>query len=198
MMKRRIRLLKSNRSTGGFTLLEMLVIILIIGVLFAIAAPGWDAFLHRQRLSTARDQVLQAIQQTQSEAKRTNSARILVFDNNNGTPRFASAPYIPQTPLPIASSNFNNWQTLGNSDIRSGSMQLKTSGSNNAIVFESNGTIAKQPTVPAEQFVNLPDNQKGFAITVARAGVSGSGTNRCVIISTLIGATRLEQGAACP
>jgi prepilin-type N-terminal cleavage/methylation domain-containing protein len=99
MMKKRMwRKSQRRRSTAGFTLLEMLVLMIIIGVLFAIAAPGWDALLSRQRVSTAREQVVQIIRQAQSEARTSNMPRLVVFDPNpTGVPRVANIAYTPGT-----------------------------------------------------------------------------------------------------
>lgn len=59
---------KSNHD--GFTLLEMVVITIVIGVLAAIAAPSWFSFLQRQRLNTAQGEIYRAIQQAQTRARR--------------------------------------------------------------------------------------------------------------------------------
>ncbi len=42
----------------------------MIGILSAIAAPGWQAFTTGQRLKTVNNQVFQAIKSAQAEAKR--------------------------------------------------------------------------------------------------------------------------------
>ena len=43
---------KSNNSAAvdGFTLLEVIITVLIIGILFAISATTWTAFINQQRI----------------------------------------------------------------------------------------------------------------------------------------------------
>lgn len=60
-------------NNSGFTLIEMLVVIIMVGILSAIAVPSWLSFVERQRLSTSAGQVLQAVNLAQSTAKRTKN-----------------------------------------------------------------------------------------------------------------------------
>jgi prepilin-type N-terminal cleavage/methylation domain-containing protein len=193
--------LRPKRSTAGFTLIELLVIIVIIGVMFAIAAPGWDALLSRQRVSTAREQVLQVIRQAQSEARSTRSYRAVVFDPNSpdGVPRVATLPFNRTGVYPININTVTNWRPLAGGSNSRNVISLRTNHPNNQIIFDGNGAVAQPPIVPANQFRPIPNSTElGFAVTVARANTSGNGTNRCVIIATLLGATRSAEGAACP
>jgi prepilin-type N-terminal cleavage/methylation domain-containing protein len=193
-MKQRTR---SKRSIGGFTLIEMLVVIIIIGVLFAIAAPGWDTLLSRQRVNAAREQVAQTIRVAQSEARRTRAPRIVVFDpgTTTGKPRVATAPYLPNTTLPVTNTTIATWVLLDNGDVNANTLQLatnegsgRTTSANKAIVFDGNGTIAQVPTVANAQ--SLP-----FVISISRGNTTNKATARCVVVDTLLGATRSEEGA---
>jgi len=71
--KRRDRYSKSL----GFTLLEVLVVMVMVGILSAIAAPSWLAFANNQRINAAQTNIFQAIKVAQSDAKirSNNSAR---------------------------------------------------------------------------------------------------------------------------
>lgn len=191
-MKKRLR--HKPRSTSGFTLIEVLVVIIIIGILFAIAAPGWDTFLSRQRVSAAREQILQVIRQTQSEARTTRSPRVVAFDFTPGSiPRVGSAPYRTGT---APESNVTNWLTLGNGELNPNSIRLASTAK--AIVFDSNGAVAVPPLVSDNQFKTTLPNQPttGFVITVARGNVTSQATDRCIIINTLLGGLTQGEGAA--
>ncbi|MCJ8279579.1 MAG: prepilin-type N-terminal cleavage/methylation domain-containing protein, partial [Rivularia sp. ALOHA_DT_140] len=44
---------KISENISGFTLIEVLVVIAMVGILSAIAAPSWLGFVARQRLNKA-------------------------------------------------------------------------------------------------------------------------------------------------
>jgi prepilin-type N-terminal cleavage/methylation domain-containing protein len=57
-----------SSATAGFTLIETIIVVSIIGILSAIAAPSWLGFINRQSLNTAQSKVYQAMQETKSNA----------------------------------------------------------------------------------------------------------------------------------
>jgi len=195
---------RRRRAIAGYTLIEVLVVLLIIAVLVAIAAPSWSALLNRQRVNAVRDEVSQVIRQTQAEAKRTKLARIVVFDAPaDAAPRVATqrqplGPDERTAPLltPAEISALPVWQELGRGEVKDGQVILETrpAGASNQIVFDSNGAVDQ---VSASQGGTIGSRPYIFAVNVRPKGTA-SGANRCLIVDTLLGATRTAEGSDCP
>jgi prepilin-type N-terminal cleavage/methylation domain-containing protein len=193
-----------KKAIAGFTLLEVLVVIAMIGILFAIAAPGWETFVSRQRISATREEILQVLRQTQTEARTSRSSRIISFEANaGGRHRIGVASYVRGTSLPLGAGNFK-WQILGDDSpegtvdmfIRAGSPPAASA--NGQLIFDANGAVAQPPEVPEPQ--TLP-----FYITLTRGNATAQGSNRCIVVQTLLGSTRLSEevfdastGSGCP
>ena len=60
----------SSQSEAGFTLLEVIIVTLIVGILSAISAPSWFAFVENQRLLGVEEEVYRAVKETQATALR--------------------------------------------------------------------------------------------------------------------------------
>lgn len=69
-------MLPSNapKSNQGFTLPEVLIIVIIVGILAAIAAPSFLAFLNRSRVNNALVAVEGAFKEAQREAIRKSKS----------------------------------------------------------------------------------------------------------------------------
>jgi prepilin-type N-terminal cleavage/methylation domain-containing protein len=199
---------RHGRSIAGFTLLEILVVIIIIAILFAISAPAWDAVMNRQRVGAAREQIVQTMRQAQADARRSKTPKAVVFDAQaNGPLRVAvvSRPVsasgaIDETPATVPDGS---WTTLGNGEIQAGSLRMATLPAMNSgrsqIVFDGNGAVAPA-SANANGSVNAGTeaNRVIFRVTVG-ATANSAGANRCVIVKTILGAMQLAEGATnCP
>ncbi|MBD2016115.1 prepilin-type N-terminal cleavage/methylation domain-containing protein [Microcoleus sp. FACHB-53] len=80
---------RGRRLDGGYTLPEVVVVLLMMGLLGVIAAPSWLLFWQRQQVRRAAGQLQSALQLAKSEAAK-NSVRYAVTACEN-------SPYSPAT-----------------------------------------------------------------------------------------------------
>ena len=170
----------SRKGDGGFTIIELLVIVIMLGILTAIAAPSWLAFINRQRVRTVNDRVFQSLRLAQSEAKRTKRDITITFSGPSSVPS-VDPPTVTFDP-PLATGG--KTQTLdAGGEIKPGTIALTVNKPANAppppnsIVFDYQG--------------NLTEGTTPFYVTVAS---SGGGTKQCVIVETIIGGMRTDEG----
>ena len=71
------------KNTDGFTLIEVLIVVIVMGVLASIAAPGWLSYLQRQRMNTVRGDLIGALRTAQSEAITRQESRRIIFSSSD-------------------------------------------------------------------------------------------------------------------
>lgn len=203
-MKKWIRKLRrSQRFFAGFTLLEVLVVMLIIAVLAAIAAPGWNALMNRQRVNTVNEQAVQLIRQAQNEARRTHTPKLLVFDPTATVPRAAIVSLQRSVDGGVVNNvntaNINTWTTLGNGEVKAGALEFSTTPANGQLVFNGSGFV-DQITINSvdPNILRNPETatSRVFVFKVRQRNTTAQ-TNRCAIVRTVLGATDTDAGTRC-
>lgn len=210
-------------QNAGFTMAEMIVVLLMIGILSVIAAPGWSAFINRQRLNQANGAVASVIQETRLQAKSTKGTYSISFRVKNKIneyiPEYIIYPGTPPNPItttttPSSNTNPNSgWIALGDTmTLRSREVFLytnlnplteyNTTTADRQIVQTNRGegtiTFDSQGVLAKKSSGAVSDTP--LAIMVA-APVStndtASSVDRCVIIQTLIGGIRIAKDERC-
>lgn len=156
-----------RRSPQGFTLLEILVVVVIVGILAAIAAPSWFQFLTTREVSAARDELYQGISQAQTAAITHRTTWRLSLREVDGHLEWTThADTIPW-------QDAQGWQAL-----------------NDRVVLDlADTTLAQSGGTYYVKFGFQGEVQYRLG-TVTLDSEDGSAHNQCVVISTLIGMTR--------
>lgn len=169
--------LRQNRptTTTGFTLPELLIVIVMAGILALIATPSWISLVNNRRASSARDEVIQVIRQAQDQAERDRAIRTFRLTANDSPPLMEVQRPTNTTPEILVSERIGGQGTPENL------LRVGTSAGNTlTLTYNATGALDSLPASPT-------------IITV----VVGS-SRRCVRIENLLGTMRTLDGNDCP
>lgn len=152
---------------AGFSLLETLTVLMIIGILVAIAAGSWLSFLNTWRLNSGQDQVYQIMRMAQAKAKNERRRWQASFRNSNNQIQWAIHP----TTVPVSELV---WRSM------SGSILID---SDETTLYQSRDNVYRL------QF-NHQGNVNGRLGRLTIKGLLPHKARRCVFASTLIGTLR--------
>ncbi len=198
---------QSSKSPDGFTLIEILVVLVIVGVLSAIVAPSWLGFLNNQRLGTSRDLLFRTINQARSLAKRDSTPTTVVIGVTNSRYWITTNRTQSQYDTAGTTSQYQYFEEgVEVSGLKQGTSAVTTLTAASfpiGLTFDGTG-MPKGTKIPANA---LNPNAATVSFTtptvrlpyrlILRHRNLGPGSNRCLAISTVLGAMTNDSGAAC-
>ncbi|NET53934.1 MAG: type II secretion system protein [Merismopedia sp. SIO2A8] len=164
-------LTQETQPSSGFTLLEILTVLLIVGILVIISATTWLSFLNTLRLNAAQDQVYQVMRLAQSKAKQERRRWQASFQ---ATHQHVQWEIHPVAIISGSDRGELNWSSLTG---------WVTIDPNETTLYRSSDDIYRV------QF-NHHGHVNGRLGRLTLAGLNPHKARRCVFVSTLIGTLR--------
>ncbi len=195
-----------NQEIAGFTFQEMTLVAFLVGILAAIASPGWQAFMNNHRLNTSTNRIYQAMLVARRHAMRDKTAWQASFQETTnlvGQPVIKWAVHkaaIAPGDLPTSS-----WDYL-EPGIEIDDNQKNDQGKYETTLLivdpDTNNVINERINPMYRALFNYkgcpvyrPNNQCHQTSIRAKGGIAIKHENqvqpkKCVIVSTLLGAMR--------
>jgi type II secretory pathway pseudopilin PulG len=200
----------SRKGEGGFTLLEVLLIVLVVGILVSIAAPSWLAFINRQRVRTVNDRVLQSLRTAQSEAKRSKRDVTVTFKYDPNTTPPLDPPTVEIDTNPAESDPLKKEirkETFSSGgEIKPRTIAISTNAPAyadgyavpaNSIVFDYKGNVKRLP-LDSNNIARLVVSVAPFDASVPSGLAPNTKAKQCVIVETILGGMRTDEGTFNP
>ena len=167
-------------ATAGFTLVELMVTLAVVGILAAVAVPAMTSLIAGNRLAGATNELASSLQLARSEAIRRN-AQVTICATTNGT-------------TCSASTDWSRWIVTGRDN-------SAAAGAANDVILTHTAPAALQVSGPAAGIVFRPSGliRAGASLSVCAPTASLSENRRDinVMISGNINTARTEGGAQC-
>ena len=171
--KKRFFVKKGNHSKVGFTLVELLIIVVIVGILASILAPVWLRFLSAYEVTAGKDQLRLGIQKAQLKSQQENISWQFSVREKSDAVEMAVHPT-------TTSAETANWEPLDNSLQLDDETNFAVSGGVYYVRFDEKGNVQfrlGRVTLSDKLFPDI---------------------KRCVIVSTLVGNTRTAKEQPIP
>ena len=194
--------MSQKQKHRGFTIVELTIVLLVVGILVTIAAVGWSSFERRNRLRVATNRVYNSLKRSQSEAKgnKTDWQTTLAQDGR----RIKIAIH----PSSIPPAEVKSWEYLPKG-VKLDFLPNEYGQRESSFLFldpETNRKTMRQTGYYAFHwnFQGCPVYKPGDACgqtslrAMGRIALTSGSDRSCLFISTLLGVIRKGQDSETP
>lgn len=150
----------------GFTLIELMVVILILGILTTVAIPSFREFIINQRIKSASFDLMSTIKLARSEAIKRNAQVIITPTNNDWAKGWTVSTNTPTAVTLVQRSSLAGLSITCSPGSSCGSVTYNGDGRSNSggNQFIQLGSVAIQTskvTCISVELSGLPKSKKG-------------------------------------
>lgn len=166
-----------KKTDRGFTLIEVITTVIIVGVLASIAAPNFLGMLNQARVKEGLSQVEGAIRETQRLAMRRGKTCKIRF-TTTGSDEQPIAQVRPEEKIGTTDVNYNGCL-----------LSTRNFDSEISLRFDDGSTVTPINSTSTKKFVDIVSSGKGTISTEGTIIISRAGTNlqKCLQIEGVLG-----------